>query len=197
MFILSLSTVASLYGGNVTVNGTAEMAQMSPLPALLATAALDSFSATMATVPIRTFSVTTTRTVLTARMKMLCFVVGGLTSYLDKLFTHHPEPVFICYCLVVTVCSSQLRTSVKAISGSVRISGAFLSLGSATARMTAVMSPTRTLSTAPPGPVAQDSSSAATDAASHRAGNAILMMIAGTVQTSHWRSAVSSLQEFT
>jgi len=79
----------------------------------------------------------------------------------------------------------QLPTNVKAISGSVQISGVSLSRGSAMVRMTVVTNQMRTLPTAPPGRVALDNSSAATDAASHRAGNVMLMMIVVTIQMNH------------
>jgi len=62
------------------VNGTAEMARMSPPPARFATAVLASFSAMMETVPVHTSFVTATRTALMAQMKMMCFVVR-LTIY--------------------------------------------------------------------------------------------------------------------
>lgn len=76
--------------------------------------------------------------------------------------------------------SLQLRTSVKPTSGSVQISGVSLSHGSATVRMTVAISLTKTLPTAPQGPAARDSSSAAMGAASPRAGNVTLMMIVVT-----------------
>lgn len=57
-------------------------------------------------------------------------------------------------------------------------------------KTTAVISLTRTLPTAPPGPAVLDSSSAATDAASLRAGNVMSMMTVATTLTNHWRSAV-------
>lgn len=79
----------------------------------------------------------------------------------------------------------QLRTNAKAISGSVRISGASLSRGSAMARTTVVISLTKTLPTAPLGLVALDSSGAATGAASRRAGNVTLIMIVVTIQMNH------------
>lgn len=76
--------------------------------------------------------------------------------------------------------SLQIHTSVKHTSGNVQISGASLSHGSATVRMTVVISLTKTRPTAPQGPATRDSSSAAMDAASPRTGNVMLMMIVVT-----------------
>ena len=80
IYSISLSTVVFQSGGNAMVNGTAEMARMSPPPARFATAVLASFSAMMETVPVHTSFVTATRTALMAQMKMMCFVVR-LTIY--------------------------------------------------------------------------------------------------------------------
>lgn len=90
--------------------------------------------------------------------------------------------------------SLQLHTSVKATSGSVQISAASLSHGSATVRTTVVISLMKTLPTAPPGPAALDSSSAATDVASPRVGSVMSMMTAVTTLTNLWRNAVSDNQ---
>lgn len=96
--------------------------------------------------------------------------------------------MFPFICVISNVCKSvslsteldlsslQLHTSVKLTSGSVQISAVSLSHGSAMVRTTVVISLTRTLPTAPPGPVVPDSSNAAMDAASPRAGNVMLMM---------------------
>lgn len=72
----------------------------------------------------------------------------------------------------------------KATSGSAQTNGASLSHGSATARMTVVMVLMKTLPTAPPGRVAQENSSVATDVASRKAGNVMLMMIVVIIQMS-------------
>lgn len=71
-------TDASLFGGNVMVRGTAEMAQTNPPPAQFETAGLASFSATMETAPVRTSCVTATKSVPMARMKISCSVVSFL-----------------------------------------------------------------------------------------------------------------------
>ncbi len=81
---------------------------------------------------------------------------------------------------LIDLSSLQLHTSVKTTNGSVQISAASPSHGSATVRTTAAISLTRTLPTAPPGPAALDSSSAAMDAASLRTGNVTSMMIVAT-----------------
>lgn len=73
---LASLTGASLFGGNVTVRGTAETAQTNPLPAQFDTAGLASFSAMMETAPVRTSCVTATETVTMARMKTSCSAVG-------------------------------------------------------------------------------------------------------------------------
>lgn len=73
----------------------------------------------------------------------------------------------------------------KAISGSVRISGASLSHGSAMVRMTVVISLMKILPTAPHGRVALDSSGAATGAASRRAGNVMLITTVVIIQMNH------------
>lgn len=85
----------------------------------------------------------------------------------------------------------------KLISGSVQTSAASLSRGSAMVTTTVAISPMRILPTAPPGPAALDSSSAATDAAFLRAGNVILMMTVAITLMNHWRSAVSNGQFLT
>lgn len=82
----------------------------------------------------------------------------------------------------------------KPTSGSVPINDVSPSHGSVTVRTTVVISLTRTLLTARPGPAALDSSSAAMDVASHRAGNVMLMMIVVTTLMNPWRSAVSDPQ---
>lgn len=74
LFLFSI-TDASLFGGNVTVRGTAEMAQTNPPPAQCDTAGLASFSATMETAPVRTSCVTATKIVPMAPMKTSCSVV--------------------------------------------------------------------------------------------------------------------------
>lgn len=77
IFVASFSlTGASLFGGNVTVRGTAEMAQTNPRPVQSDTAGLASFSAMMETAPVRTSCVTATKTVTMAQMKTLCSVVS-------------------------------------------------------------------------------------------------------------------------
>lgn len=188
----SASIDVFLSGGNVMVRGTAEMAQTSPLPVQLATAGLASFSAMMATARVRTSCATATRTAMMAQMKTLCYVVGPKCSaFVEAHFKcFYFLQIFTCLFHNIVenlnpvnwfgLSSLQIHTSVKRTSGNAQISGVSLSHGSATVRMTVVISLMKTRPTAPQGLAARDSSSAAMDVASPRTGNVMLMMIVVT-----------------
>lgn len=75
--------------------------------------------------------------------------------------------------------------SVKATNGNVQINVASQSRGSVTVRMTVVISLMKTPPIALPGPVALDSSSAATDAVFPRVGNVMWMTTVVTTLTNH------------
>lgn len=171
------------------VSRTAEMAQMSPPHVPFVTVILGSFSAAMETVPVHTFSVTVTRTVLMAQMKILCCVVS--LSCFDLLFKVSNADFPPCLRCSLLFCL-QLLISVKAISGSVQISDASLNRGSVTVRTTVAIIRTKTPPTALPGRAARDSSNAGMGAASRKPGNVTSMMTVGTTQMNPWRSVVST-----
>uniref|UniRef100_A0A3Q2ZKI3 EGF-like domain-containing protein n=1 Tax=Hippocampus comes TaxID=109280 RepID=A0A3Q2ZKI3_HIPCM len=100
--------------------------------------------------------------------------------------------ILICYSNL-TNDTLQRHTSANLTNGSVQISSASPSRGSAMARMTAATAPMKTLPIVPPGRAIPDSSNAAMDAASPKIGNVTLMMIVGTTPMSLSRSAVSDV----